>query len=296
MLRLICAFVLCLWAVDAPACDLCGCYTPQLETMHAREVGAMAGEDFLRGWYAGIAEQFTHFGTLQFNGREVANPAAQFLDSSVTQLVAGYSVTPHFAIQLNVPFIYREFRRPEAFRTNDGDIGGLGDASLLAKIVLWHHEWTPLREFDVNGKNPVAIDHDPDFTASLIGLLGVKFPTGATTRLKEEFHETQTPGAPESGIHGHDLTLGSGSYDAVFGGQTSLRYKSCFAEADAQFTWRSEGAHDYRFANDVSWSGGPGVYECRGGGAMLWWDANVRSAASTRMWTRFATRRRRIRA
>lgn len=33
--------------------------------------------------------------------------------------------------------------------------------------------------------------------------------------------------------------------------------------ADAQLTLRSDGADDYRFANDLAWSGGPGYYFVR---------------------------------
>ena len=39
---------------------------------------------FLTGFYTAIAEQFTHFGTLQFDDHEVANPTGQRLDSSIT--------------------------------------------------------------------------------------------------------------------------------------------------------------------------------------------------------------------
>jgi hypothetical protein len=44
------------------------------------------------------------------------------------------------------------------------------------------------------------------------------------------------------------------------GAQTSLRYKSFFFEADTQFVLRGDGLHQYHFANDLSWSGGPGYY------------------------------------
>ena len=100
-------------------------------------------------------------------------------------------------------------------------------------------------------------------------LTGVKFPTGATERLKEEFNEVEVPGAPESGIHGHDLTLGTGSYDGIFGGQSSLRYKSFFFQTDVQFTLRGDGAHQYHFANDLTWSGGPGYYFIRNAHAIV---------------------------
>src|SRR5437016_235578 len=107
------------------------------------------------------------------------------------------------------------------------------------------------------------IVHEPDFTISAVLLTGLKFPTGDSSRIKEEFHEINVPGAPESGIHGHDLTLGTGSYDGIFGEQTSLRYKNAFFEADVQFTLRGDGTHQYHFANDLTWSGGPGYYFIR---------------------------------
>jgi hypothetical protein len=252
----------------ARGCDLCGCYTPQLEalpqTSSNSPLGQPAGDMAEHiGLYAAIAEQFTHFGTLQIDGREIPNSTDQHLDSSITQLVAGYSLTSRFALQINVPFIYRSFRRSEAFAIDEGNVGGLSDVSLLGKAVLFRYDSATRREFNVEGKNPIAIEHEPDFTASIVALAGIKLPTGATARLKEEFSETETPGAPVSGIHGHDLTLGTGSYDGIFGGQSSLRYKNSFAQADLQFTLRGDGAHQYRFANDLAWSGGPGYYFIR---------------------------------
>jgi hypothetical protein len=91
----------------------------------------------------------------------------------------------------------------------------------------------------------------------------VKFPTGDTGRLKEEFGEMEIPGAPPSGIHGHDLALGTGSFDGILGGQAALRYHNFFFQADSQFAWRGDGEHQYDFANDISWSGGPGYYFTR---------------------------------
>ena len=107
------------------------------------------------------------------------------------------------------------------------------------------------------------MEKEPDLTVSIVGLLGIKFPTGGTSRLTEEFHEIEVPGAPESGIHGHDLTLGTGSYDGIFGGQASLRWKNFFFDTNLQFMWRGDGAHDYNFANDLSWDAGPGYYFVR---------------------------------
>lgn len=104
---------------------------------------------------------------------------------------------------------------------------------------------------------------EPDFTISALLLAGIKLPTGDSRRLLEEFNEVDVPGAPVSGIHGHDLTLGTGSYDGIFGGQTSLRYKNFFFQGDLQFTLRGDGSHQYNFANDLAWSGGPGCYFIR---------------------------------
>jgi hypothetical protein len=97
----------------------------------------------------------------------------------------------------------------------------------------------------------------------------LKFPTGDSSRLKEEFNEVEIEGAPPSGIHGHDLTLGTGSYDGIFGGQFSLRYRNFFFQQDLQFTLRGDGSHQYHFANDLSWSGGPGYYVVRKPGAIV---------------------------
>jgi len=243
------------------ACDLCGCYTPQLEAMPGME--SRETIPWLAGWYAALGEQFTYFGTVQIDGREAANPTGQYESSSITQIVAGYTINDRFALQINVPLIYRDFKRPEGFAIDRGTESGLGDISLLLKTVAFHYSSGARREFDVSGKNPVAVEHEPDFTLSAVLLTALKSPTGDSSRIKEEFHEVNVPGAPPSGIHGHDLTLGTGSVDGIFGEQTSLRYKNIFFEADAQFTLRGDGLHQYHFANDLGWNGGPGYYFIR---------------------------------
>ena len=246
--------------VSARACDLCGCYTPQSEAMPGMEPNP---HEWWNGFYFAAAEQFTHFGTVQVDGRKVSNPTGQYENSSITQLVAGYTINDRFALQLNVPLIYREFKRPEGFAIDHGTESGLGDMSILLKTVAFHYTSGGGREFDVSGKNPIAIEHEPDFTFSAVLLTGLKFPTGDSSRIEEEFHEIDIPGVPPSGIHGHDLTLGTGSYDGIFGGQASLRDKNFFAEESLQFTLRGDGSHQYHFANDLSWDGGPGYYFIR---------------------------------
>ena len=261
ILRLILLFSLTATCLTSRACDLCGCYTPQLEAMPGMESHPLFPA--LAGWYAAVGEQFTRFATVQVNGREVSNPAGQYENSSITQLVAGYSINDRFALQLNIPLIYREFKRPEGFAIDRGTESGLGDVSLLLKTVALHYSSPARRTFEVEGKNPIAIEQEPDFTASAVLLTGLKFPTGDSSRLEEEFHEVVIPGAPVSGSHVHDLTLGTGSYDGIFGEHTSLRYKNVFLETNVQFILRGDGTHQYHFANDLGCSGGPGYYFVR---------------------------------
>lgn len=215
---------------SAFSCDLCAVYSAN--QAHG-EVG--------KGFYAGVAEQYTHFGTVQVEGNEVDNPTGQHLESVISQLYGGYNFNDKFGVQFNIPVIYRSFKRPEGFAIDRGTESGIGDVSLLGN-------WRVLRYEKMKFT----------FLWNLLG--GVKFPTGSTDRIKEEFSEVDIPGAPESGIHGHDLTLGSGSFDGIVGTGAFLRYKRAFMTLNAQYTIRSTGDFDYRFANDVTWSAGPGAY------------------------------------
>ena len=250
------------------ACDLCGCFTPELNTSH--EMGFTPLFRWSQGWYAAVGEQFTYFGTLQDNGHEVPNPTGQYEASSITQVVAGYAINRWFALQFNIPLIYRDFKRPEGFEIDRGTASGLGDVSLLLKTVVFHYASPSRRSFDVSGKTPLlAEETEPDFACSAVVLTGIKFPTGNPDRLAEEYHEVEVPGAPESAIHGHDLTLGTGSYDGIFGEQNNVRYRSWFFQSEVQFTLRGDGAHQYHFANDLGWAAGPGYYFVRRRGTVL---------------------------
>ena len=212
------------------ACDLCALYT-------ASQARAEVG----KGIFGGVAEQFTHFGTVQVDGVKAPNPTGQYLDSAISQLFAGYNLTEHFGLQLNVPVVYRTFKRPEGLEIDRGTESGFGDVSLVAN-------WIAYRRLQENFT----------FSWSLLG--GIKFPTGSTDRIKEEFNEMETPGAPPSGIHGHDLTLGTGSFDGIVGTGVFTRWKRAFFTANMQYAIRTEGDFDYEFANDLTWSGGPGFY------------------------------------
>jgi len=217
-------------ATPVMACDLCSVYSA---TQARGEVG--------EGLYAGLAEQFSHFATVQVDGRKVSNEAGQYLDSSISQLFAGYNLNNRFGVQFNLPVIYRSFKRPEGFEINRGTESGIGDVSLIGNFLAYR-----------------TLTENFTFSWSVLG--GIKFPTGSTDRIKEEFNELEVPGAPESGIHGHDLTLGTGSFDGIVGTGIFTRWRRLFLTANAQYAIRSKGDFDYQFANDLTWSGGPGVY------------------------------------
>lgn len=210
------------------ACDLCSVYA-------AGEARGQLG----RGVFAGIAEQFTHFGTLQEDGRKIPNEHNEVLDSSITQILAGYNFSDRFGIQLNVPLIHRSFRREHEDAIDRGTESGVGDTLLLAHFQPYSHDRVNLT-----------------VAWSILG--GIKFPTGSSSRLEEETHEEEG-GEHVSGIHGHDLTLGSGSWDGLIGTSFYLRWKRAFFFAETQYAIRSEGDFGYQFANDLTWSAGPGV-------------------------------------
>lgn len=216
------------------ACDLCAVYS-------AHESRGLLGE----GFFGSVAEQFTHFATMQQDGQKVPNEAQQHLNSAITQLLVGYNVIDRFGVQFNLPVIHRSYVRPDGFDRERGTVSGLGDAALLGRYYA----------FRINDKN---------LTLSWNILGGVKFPTGDSQRLQEEVDELTEPppppGAPESGIHGHDLALGSGSVDGVVGTSFIARYQRVFLSAAAQYAIRTKGDFDYRYANDLTWSGGPGIY------------------------------------
>ncbi|MEI8108742.1 MAG: hypothetical protein WCI46_13090 [Verrucomicrobiota bacterium] len=229
---------------SAFSCDLCGCFSPRLTVTPEKK----------SSFYSSLAEQFTYFSTDRLNGEKVPNPTGQFLASSNTQLVLGTTfLDQRLGLQLNLPLISRRYQRPEGFEIQRGHLFGIGDTSLLANWMILKHS-SPTQ----NAPTP-----HPLWTASINLIGGLKFPTGDSSPLAEEFHEVEIEGAPESGIHGHDLALGTGSYDGIFATQCFLGYRSLFFQADLQFTWRGLGSYSYRYANDFSWNGGPGFYLLR---------------------------------
>jgi hypothetical protein len=124
----------------------------------------------------------------------------------------------------------------------------LGDVALIGR-------WTAFQKREM----------DYDVVVNILG--GVKFPTGETERLKDERQQelryTQLFGPVHAhsigGIHQHDLSPGTGSYDGIFGASANLRWKRLFFFSQFQYYLRTE-AIDYEMGDLTIVSGGPGVF------------------------------------
>src|SRR5262249_49496776 len=139
------------------------------------------------------------------------NPFDQHLDSVITQVVLGWQFVPRLGVQVNLPFIYRTFRRVENDHPADGTVGGFGDMSMIANATAYE------------GMLSQGL-----FRFTLLG--GLKLPTGDSALLGEELEEDDHAAAASAlralrprhaegagaangtanAIHGHDLALGSG--------------------------------------------------------------------------------------
>jgi hypothetical protein len=251
-------------AQPALACDICAVYTGF--ELQRTETGPRLG----------LGEQFTRFATLQDNSHEIANPAGQYLESSITQLLFGYQFTRRFGLQLNLPIIHRGYRRLVGDVIENGAVSGFGDLSLVGTVLAW--------------------DYTSEETVVLIsGYLGLQLPSGDSSLLGEEVAEPEpaptpidprdnpdffgtgerprfpgTRGVRHSGhggsgdtanaIHGHDLALGSGSVDGIFGAQAFGSWRRLYASAVIQYSINETGSFDYRYANELVAAGGPGAF------------------------------------
>ncbi len=200
------------------------------------------------GFYAGLAEQGTYFNDTQVNGHpprasngRLLPLGQQYLTTITSEPFLGYNFCEHFGLQLELPVIYRESvivgpgSALRAFTQDFRSDFGMGDIRLLGNVGLIHK----------NG---------PDYTVNWNFIGGIKLPTGDSSKL------SKTDPATTTGITSADLALGSGSYDGVVGTDLHLRRHNLFLTLESEYAIRSEGAFEYQFANDVSWSAGPGIY------------------------------------
>lgn len=244
----------------AQACDICAIYT-------ATEL-----QESRTGLRIGVAQQISEMNDLQQDGRVVANPASERLTSAITQFVAGYQPNSRLGLQLTLPWIRRDYRRLRTRGVESGNETGFGDVSLLLSYAALTH----------TGESGVL-------RLSAIG--GVKLPTGSTDRLREELPRVLDPNevrdrlnenmgtrrnddgpqavrqahvAPDgtalSGIHGHDLSLGTGSTDPILGAQLLLTWRRAVLASHAQYVLRTKGSHGYEYADEVTASINPGLF------------------------------------
>ena len=89
-------------AIPLVACDLCAIY----RATNAR------GESS-SGFLCTLSQQFIHYGTLQKEGEPYDKPPFNdaYLDTSITHFVPAYNFSEQFGVSLNIPMIYRNFRR-----------------------------------------------------------------------------------------------------------------------------------------------------------------------------------------
>lgn len=231
-------------AATTSACDSCGCELCEPGTLgNIYKSALVGGSPFsLSGIgeqqayvFAGVSEQYTAYHSFRDSGVKVPNPGNEYYDSSITQFILGYQFNERLSVQLNIPYVYRDYQRLVGATTEKNSLSGLGDVSLHVNYVA------------------VRLQQE-DWSFSWSVSAGVKFPTGSASFLDE----LVDPSFPGSDIGGHDLALGSGSYDGSVGTSMNARWNRLFFSGDFEYAMRGTGHVHYRYANEMKWSGGPG--------------------------------------
>lgn len=198
-----------------------------------RTSGLQAGR-----WTTSLQEQVSTFSITGENRLLTANEDLSLVRAlSVTQFSLGYNISEEFALQASLPFVARRYDRFERFRKVSDTEYGLGDASLLGT-------YSPYSVGSVEERVFLA----------LIG--GIKAPTGDSGSLRSAASQENADG--DVSIQGRGLSLGSGSIDIPLGGVGYLRSGRMVLFTSGLYTFRGEGAADYRIANDLVWSAAPG--------------------------------------
>ena len=239
------AFLLAV-AGSVNACELCAIYS-------ASSARGESGSGFL----VTVSQQYIPHRILQFEGDDYEFDSVledAYLRNYITHIVPAWNFSSRFGVNLSVPIYYREFRRVEVSSLDglideEDSTSGLGDISLVGRFAAIQKS-------------------EMDYSVHLNLLAGIKLPTGKTDRLENEVERAERdrdffgPNHPHSatgGIHEHDLTLGSGSYDGVFGTAFTARWKRFFFGQQLQYYLRTEG-EDYEYGDLFIASGGPGAY------------------------------------
>lgn len=227
---------------------------------HGEEFPAPPSEErprsrFLLEANVGLIEQYTSSESARSGSRGIADPDGQFLHATSTQALVGLHYD-RVGLRAYLPYEYRQYRRAIPLGVETGWLYGPGDATVEATLL--------------------AIRHVAHGSVVLVtGIMGLKLPTGDSSILEQEEDLSQgqttsgghvhgstgvTSAASVNLVHPHDLALGTGSYDGVFGVSTYLRAGRFYATARVIYDLRSEGTGGYRCADQWSWGGGPGFY------------------------------------
>lgn len=189
-------------------------------------------------WTLGASEQFSTFSVRGENELRTTETDLELIRNlSITQFTAAYNVSSQVAFQVNAPLVVRDYEHFERFAKVRDTEAGLGDMSFLGT-------YSPYSWSDVESR------------VFLAGFAGVKVPTGDTGSLTRMVSDDGSSASTQ--IQGRGLTLGTGSVDVPLGLVAYGRSGRLQLFSSAQYTIRTEGAADYRFANDLSWSAAPG--------------------------------------
>jgi len=255
------ALALLVSCFSGKACELCAIYGAD------NSLGNSSS-----GFLLAFSEQYIQAHHLQAEGESFSTVpflSQAHLDSSYTHIVPGYNFSSRFGVSLNAPLIYRDYHITQFTTTGgtvdkQGTLFGLGDLALIGRV---------------NVIQKIAMKH----SINVAVLAGVKFQTGDTDQLDQEVAEARIdqeifgknhPHGAIGGVHQHDLTLGSGSYDGVFGVVSNFRYDRWFFNNQLQYYLRSE-ARGYEFGDLIIVSGGPGAYLLLKGTTTLSLQANA---------------------
>lgn len=257
-------------AASVSACDLCSIYS------------AVDSKQPLANTFSiGVAQQFSSFGKVQNEGHFIENEGNQHLESSISQIYGSYSLNDSLSFQVNLPYINRRYKRIENGEVDRGTEAGIGDMSILAKFIPYQYRNDKtIFYFQLLGGLKLPTGDDDKIAEELEHNHGVEdgaeMPTIDDENMVEEHMSASHPHSsvvskhgdehhPEeemiaSAIHGHDLVLGSGSYDFPIGFNIFAEQGRAFTSGSVQYVFRTEGSFDYEYADDLTWEVGPGYF------------------------------------
>jgi hypothetical protein len=195
------------------------------------------------------------------------DPRAQDLRTTSAELLLSMRLGERFGLRAYLPWIDRTWRRALPGGVEEGRIEGAGDALIEATGLAVRH---------VGGGT----------TALLTAIVGLKLPTGSSSELDHEGqlaagqttsggHVHHAPGVAPALVHPHDISLGTGSWDAVLGAAAFARAGRLYGTARSLYALRTGGRGGFHAGDEVSWGGGPGLYLMQRGQATLGLLANV---------------------